>query len=122
MVGGDGGHTLVQAVLVLLALGASADHAVELVHHAAAAAAGGGLGVRGAHGVDGLVLLSAGELVDEIHFGGWCLCLVGCVRWGWCLCASVGEIEMIVGKELSWSKEEIYKQDVFCDGLEGGVM
>lgn len=63
------GRTLVEGVLVLLALGAAADHAVELVHDAAAAVAGGGLGV-GVHGVDGLVLPGAGELVDEIHLGG----------------------------------------------------
>lgn len=84
MLRGMGGRTLVQGVLVLLALGAAADHAVELVHYAAAAVAGGGLGV-GVHGVDGRVLLGVGELVDEIHLGGggggvfgWVLG-VGCV-------------------------------------------
>lgn len=56
----------------MLALLAAAGHAVELVHEAAA------LGL--ALGVDGLVLLGVGELVDEIHDCGWCVVEVGVER------------------------------------------
>jgi hypothetical protein len=58
--------TLVQSIFVLLALLAASGHAVQLVHEATAAAAGllllivsGGLLTLG--------LVTAGELVDEIH-------------------------------------------------------
>ena len=65
----EGVFTFVQSILILLAVGTAANHAVELVHDAAGRLLRGGLSILGALS-DLSVFVAAGEVLDKVHYYG----------------------------------------------------
>lgn len=63
----EGQRTLVEDILVLLALGTASSHVVDLVHEATASLGGRSLVLVLALALARLVIAASGSLLEEIH-------------------------------------------------------